>query len=184
MSETTVKFLKSNYALNVLNSSHPIAVHNGHKYRWKANNKQTTRYVCTDSTCYASLTLNGDQVIKSRGKHMHETITDSQLLILEATQDLTSEFLENNSKSLSQCFKDFEGKLIEHGIEERIIAAKVTTFKRICPALTKIRSKNETKEPTDYSKLDIIGEYAVTVKNEPFMRYDNKSANARIILIR
>ena len=182
MSDNTVKFLKSNYALNVLNSSHPIAIHNGYKYRWKANNKQTTRYVCTDSTCYASLTLNGDQLVKSRGKHMHEAITDSQLLILEATQDLIMEVLGNNSKSLSQCFKDFEEKLIEQGIEERIIASKVPTFKSICPTLTKIRSKNETKEPTDYSKLDITGEYAVTVKNEPFMRYDNKSANSRIIL--
>ena len=78
-----------------------MALYKGHRYRWKGDNKNSSHYVCTDPSCYASVTVNGDEVVKSRGKHLHEALANSNVLILEATQELKQLFFLLNSESLN-----------------------------------------------------------------------------------
>lgn len=78
-SESNLKFIKSNYGLNIENKSHSIALYKGHRYRWKGDNKNSSRYVCTDPSFYASITINEDEVVKTRGKHLHEALANSNV---------------------------------------------------------------------------------------------------------
>ncbi|CAF0969509.1 unnamed protein product [Brachionus calyciflorus] len=126
-SENSLTFVLSNRGIKNSSTAHQIAIYDGYQYRFKENNKNSSRYICTNTECQAR--------VKKR-----------------------------------------------HNVNERIIAAKVPTYKKMSPTLQKIRSSTSQKEPKDLLDLEISGQYAVTNGNEIFLRYDNKSRKNRIII--
>ncbi|RMZ99420.1 hypothetical protein BpHYR1_017107 [Brachionus plicatilis] len=89
-----------------------------------------------------------------------------------------------------EIFTEFQSSDQNHS--ERIEfpkSAKVSKYHRagkgkswICENLKKIGANTMKKDPQDYSNLEFTGDYSVMLKNEPYLRYDNKSSDRRIII--
>lgn len=85
-------YIESNFGIEKVKNSHPVAIHNNFRYWWRTSNKDlSVRYVCSEKNCYASIKIKDNKVIKQSGKHYHDPLTDSEILLLKATQDLKKE---------------------------------------------------------------------------------------------
>ncbi|RNA23149.1 hypothetical protein BpHYR1_031079 [Brachionus plicatilis] len=78
------------------------------------------------------------------------------------------------------CKFDFKGNQVLK--IDRAIAALVPTMKKISSCLKKIRAKSNEKKRENYSNLELTSEYSIMLKNEPDLKYDNKSCENRIMI--
>ncbi|CAF0946333.1 unnamed protein product [Brachionus calyciflorus] len=104
---------------------------------------------------------------------------------LTAKQELkvsVSTKLKELSKSTAFHYKEMESKLIMLDIPARVITAKMPSFKQMSSRLQKKRQKLIPTIPSDFSKLEISGDYALRTNKKEFFRYDNKSNSNRIII--
>lgn len=94
---TELLFISSNFSIENIKNGHQIAIFNNFRYWWKCDNKDmSARYVCSEKDCYASIRIKDNQVVKQGGKHYHEKISESELKILNAQQDLKKEVILTN----------------------------------------------------------------------------------------
>ncbi|CAF0924498.1 unnamed protein product [Brachionus calyciflorus] len=171
--ENKVLFMSSYFGITEnRKNSHPIAIFNNYNFWWKRQNK----------TRYASINFKDDSVIKVSGKYLHDKLTDVEIKLLTAKQELKVSDSTELSKSTAFHYKEMESKLIMLDIPARVIAAKMPSFKQMSSGLQKIRQKLIPTIPSDFSKLDISGDYALTTNKKEFLRYDNKSNSNRIII--
>ena len=181
--ENKVLFISSNFGITEnRQNSHPIAIFNNYCFWWKRQNKNSTKYVRSNESCYASINLKDDSVIKVSGKHLHDMLTDVEIKLLTAKLELKASVSTELSKSTAFHYKEMESKLIMPDIPARVIVAKMPSFKQMSSGLQKIRQKLIPTIPSDFSKLDTSGDFALTTNKKQFLRYDNRSYSNRIII--
>ena len=177
-----VLFIASNFNIENKQNSHPIAIYNKYFFWWKRNNKTSTNYVCSNSSCHASIQLRGDEVLKSSGRHLHDEMTELEIQHLIAKQDLKKAITSDFSKSIANHYREMESNLVKSNIQPRIIAAKMPAYKSMSSGLQKRRMKEVPVIPKVFTKLEIAGKYALTLNGKQFLRYYNKSELNRIIM--
>ncbi|CAF1019020.1 unnamed protein product [Brachionus calyciflorus] len=99
-SENSLTFVLSNRGIKNSSTAHQKAIYDGYQYRFKENNKNSSRYICTNTECYACITIKDNVIIKSCGQHYHQNLTESQFKIIKAKQELKKDVLPNKSKTL------------------------------------------------------------------------------------
>ncbi|RNA13083.1 hypothetical protein BpHYR1_017495 [Brachionus plicatilis] len=67
-----VSFITSIFGTTEQKNAHPIAIYENYSYWWKRDNKKSTQFVCSHESCYASIHLKDDIVLKESGKHYHD----------------------------------------------------------------------------------------------------------------
>ena len=79
------------------------------------------------------------------GKHYHNSLTDAEILFLEAGHDLKKEVTSDKAKSIQMCYN--QAQTFWHF---RTIPAKFKPFKTISNTLHKRRENKLPKIPSDY----------------------------------
>lgn len=75
-------------------------------YRLQKSNKNgTTRWICTNRLCSASLTINNEIIQVVRGTHNHNSIQRS-IPIVKIIDDIRNEVCDNISKPIPQIYND------------------------------------------------------------------------------
>ncbi|CAF0766649.1 unnamed protein product [Brachionus calyciflorus] len=176
-------FIESNFGIEKVKNSHQVVIFKNFRYWWRITNKDCThRYVCSEINCYASIRIKEKKVIKEGGKHYHNSLTDAEIIFLQAGQDLKKEVSSDLSKSIQTCYNNTQVKLLQSGKPEYTIASKFTAFKTFSNTLHKRRGNKLPTISPDFTELEITGEYCLTAKNQAFLRYDNKKSINRILI--
>lgn len=85
-------YIESNFGIEKVKNSHSVVIYKNFRYWWSKENKDTsTRYVCSEKECYASIRIKDNKVTKLGGKHYHDPITIGEIALLRASQDLKKE---------------------------------------------------------------------------------------------
>ncbi|RNA02875.1 Ragulator complex LAMTOR3, partial [Brachionus plicatilis] len=172
-----------NFGIDNIKNSHPIIIYKNFRYWWRTDNKDSsTRYVCSETNCFASIRIKQNKVVKQNGKHYHDSLTDSEIILLKSTQDLKKEVTADITKSIQKCYNNTQSQLVEQNVPKRMIAANLPQLKRIANTLHKKRGKKLPSIPNVFAELVIEGEYSLTTDKNQFLRYDNKSPDKRIII--
>jgi hypothetical protein len=76
----------------------------------------------------------------------------------------------------------FIDEMVEMGISHAAIALYLPSLKQSRNNYNKIIAKFRPMAPNDLTEVDITEPYNMTTDNKPFMRYDNRTQNGRIII--
>lgn len=86
---------------------------NDNFYRLQKTNKNgTTRWICTNRRCSASLTMNDDIIEAVRGTHNHNQMKRS-ISISKVIDEMRSEVCENLSKPITQIYNDHVSQYVK-----------------------------------------------------------------------
>ncbi|CAF0820504.1 unnamed protein product [Brachionus calyciflorus] len=148
--------IESNFGIESKKNAHPVVIHEEHIYWWKNTNKDgSQKFYCSQRNqykCTATIKLIGTDVVS------------------------------NPFKSLKQCYNTAQSNLVRKELTDESIATNFPTYHKISNCLKKRKANNRPKETTDFSTLEISGEYAMTHGQKEFLRYDNKSPTKRLII--
>ncbi|CAF0865369.1 unnamed protein product [Brachionus calyciflorus] len=170
--------IDSNFGIENVVNSHPVIVFKNYKYWWRKDNKDmSSRYVCSERTCYSSLTIKNKTVVKEAGRHHHEPLDNAEIASLQATQELKKEIVTDLSKSVQSCYNNKQVELLQSKMSERAIASNFPSFQKMSNLLQKRRINKLPTISTNFIEFNITGDYTLTAKKEPFLRYDNKKNN-------
>src|SRR5690348_15139503 len=79
---------------------------NDHIYRFQKSNKNgSTRWICTNRRCSASLTMKNDIIDVVRGTHNHNSIERS-ISIIKVIDEIRNEVCSNTSKPIPQIYNE------------------------------------------------------------------------------
>ncbi|CAF1115739.1 unnamed protein product [Brachionus calyciflorus] len=92
------------------------------------------------------------------GKHYHDKLTEEEIQILIAKQQMKKADSNDLTKTAAGHYKEMENKLLEAKIPARIIALNMPAFKLMSSGLQKIRSKIVPATPKDFDDLEINGD--------------------------
>ena len=91
--------------------------------------------------CFASIRIKQNKVVKHYGKHYHDSLTDSEIILLKSTQDLKKMVTTDIAKSIQKCCNNTQSQLVEQNVPKRMIS-NLSPLKRIANTLHKKIEKN------------------------------------------
>ena len=186
--------------------THSSVIYQNYHYWWADDNKRSTRFTCVEKTnkkCSGSITIAQKSVIRSTD-HSHLSLSDNQvkitiknqeskkkvfisiaifLLIIEIYIYLNEQIETNTARTVYELYKDAQDELVSDNVPENVIAAELGSLRQQSTGLHKRRAKTLPSLSNNFVELNINGEYALTTGGMPFLRYDNKLENNRIILL-
>ena len=122
-------------------------------------------------------------MIRSTGQTGHNCLNDNQVKILIKGQELKKTVETNIAQTEQELFKVVQDELSADKVPHNVVAADFTSLLHQSSGLHKRRAKTLPSVPKNFVELDITGQFALTTGGMPFLRYDNKSENNRIILL-
>ena len=122
-------------------------------------------------------------MIRSAGRTGHNCLNDNQVKILIKGQELKKKVETNIAQTVQELFKVAQDELSADKVPDNVVAADFTSLLHQSSGLHKRRAKTLPSVPKNFVELDITGQFALTTGGMPFLRYDNKSENNRIILL-
>lgn len=91
---------------------------NDNFYRLQKTNKNgTTRWICTNRQCSASLTMNNDIIEAVRGTHDHNNMKRS-ISITQVIDEMRSEVCENLSKPITHIYNDHVAEYVKEFFQD------------------------------------------------------------------
>ncbi|CAF0798938.1 unnamed protein product [Brachionus calyciflorus] len=119
------------------------------------------------------MTIKSNTILRYQNNHSHRDT---------AYQELKQEISSDLTKSIKTAYNDTQRILIKENIPDRAVAALFPRFSTVNNTLYKIKATKRPPIPSDFSKLTITGDYLITTKKQPFLRYDNRSSTSIIII--